>query len=65
MSKIIDADRESAASPVNAAMTAAYWLVRRRIVKFNQSGEDRAKYGAALVEMQAEELTPAVRLPPW
>ena len=57
VSQIIDAARESAARSVNAAMTAAYWLVGRRIVEFEQSGEDRAEYGEALVERLAEDLT--------
>ena len=56
VSKIIDAARESAARSVNAAMTAAYWLIGRRIVEFEQSGEDRAEYGEALVERLAEDL---------
>ena len=57
VSKIIDAARNSAARSVNAAMTAAYWLIGRRIVEFEQSGEDRAEYGAALIERLAEDLT--------
>ena len=57
VSKIIDAARESAVRSVNAAMTAAYWLIGRRIVEFEQSGEERAKYGAALIERLAEDLT--------
>ncbi len=57
VSKIIDAARESAARSVNAAMTAAYWLIGRRIVEFEQSGDVRAEYGAALIERLAEDLT--------
>ncbi|MDE2860925.1 MAG: PDDEXK nuclease domain-containing protein [Chloroflexota bacterium] len=57
VSKIIDAARESAARSVNAAITAAYWLIGRRIVEFEQSGEERAEYGAALIERLAEDLT--------
>ena len=57
VSKIIDAARESAVRSVNAAMTAAYWLIGRRIVEFEQSGEERAEYGAALIERLAEDLT--------
>ena len=57
VSKIIDAARESAARSVNAAMTAAYWLIGHRIVEFEQSGEDRAEYGAALMEKLTEDLT--------
>ena len=57
VSKIIDVARDSAARSVNAAMTAAYWLIGRRIVEFEQSGEERAEYGAALIERLAEDLT--------
>ena len=57
VSKIIDVARDSAVRSVNAAMTAAYWLIGRRIVEFEQSGEERAEYGAALLERLAEDLT--------
>ena len=57
VSKIIDTARESAARSVNAAMTAAYWLIGRRIVESEQSGEERAEYGTALIERLAEDLT--------
>ncbi len=57
VSRIIDAARESAARSVNAAMTAAYWLIGRRIVESEQSGEERAEYGSALIERLAEDLT--------
>ena len=57
VSRIIDAAKESAVRSVNAAMTAAYWLVGHRIVEFEQSGEERAKYGTALIERLAEDLT--------
>ena len=57
VSKVIDAARESAARSVNAAMTAAYWLIGHRIVEFEQSGEERAEYGAALIEKLAADLT--------
>ena len=57
VSKIIDAARDSATRSVNAAMTAAYWLIGRRIVEFEQSGGERAEYGAALIERLAEDLT--------
>ena len=53
VSKIIDAARDSAARSVNAAMTAAYWLIGRRIVEFEQPGGERAEYGAALIERLA------------
>ena len=57
VSKIIDAARDTASRTVNAAMTAAYWLIGRRIVESEQSGEERAEYGTALLEKLAEDLT--------
>ena len=57
VSKIVDAARNSATRSVNAAMTAAYWLVGHRIVEFEQSGEERAAYGTALIERLAADLT--------
>ena len=57
VSKIIDEARDSAIRSVNAAMTAAYWLIGHRIVEFEQSGEERAEYGTALIERLAADLT--------
>ena len=57
VSGIIDAARRSATRSVNAAMTAAYWLIGRHIVEFEQSGEVRAEYGAALVGRLSADLT--------
>ncbi len=57
VSGIIDAARASATRAVNAAMTTAYWLVGHRIVEFEQSGEERAAYGSALIERLADDLT--------
>ena len=56
VSRIIDSARESTARSVNSAMTAAYWSIGRRIVEFEQSGEERAEYGAALMERLAADL---------
>ena len=57
VSKIIDAARSAAARSVNAAMTAAYWMIGLRIVEFEQSGQERADYGIALIERLAADLT--------
>ena len=57
VSKIVDAARDSATRSVNAAMTAAYWLIGHRIIEFEQSGEERARYGTALMERLAADLT--------
>ena len=57
MSRIVDAARQSAARSVNAVMTAAYWMIGRHIVEFEQSGEQRADYGEEIVERLATDLS--------
>jgi len=57
VSKIIEAARRQAARSVNSIMTAAYWLIGRRVVEFEQSGKKRAEYGTALIERLAVDLT--------
>ena len=57
ISSVIEAARRSAARTVNSAMTAAYWLVGRRIVEFEQSGKARAEYGEELVVRLSKDLT--------
>ena len=54
---IVDAARLSAARSVNAFMTGAYWMIGRHIVEFEQSGEERAAYGAKLIEKLATDMT--------
>ena len=53
---IIDAARRSAARSVNSLMTAAYWLIGRRIVEFEQGGKERAEYGGAVIERLSSDL---------
>ena len=57
VSTIIDAARQSAACSVNAVMTAAYWLIGQHIMEFEQSGEERAEYGAAPIKRLSADLT--------
>ncbi len=54
---IVEAARRSALRTVNVAMTAAYWLIGRRIVGFEQAGSTRADYGAKLLKHLAKDLT--------
>lgn len=56
VSKIVDDARKSAARSVNAVMTAAYWLIGRHIVEFEQSSGRRSDYGDEIVERLAEDL---------
>jgi len=57
ISDVIDEARKLAARSVNCIMTAAYWLIGRRIVEFEQLGEKRAEYGTALIEKLSADLT--------
>ena len=57
VSSIIDAARRSAVRSVNAAMTAAYWLIGRHIVEFEQEGKKRADYGEEIIERLATDLS--------
>lgn len=38
-------------------MTASYWEIGRRIVEFEQGGEDRAAYGEALIRRLGADLS--------
>ena len=53
---VIDDAKRAAVRSVNTAMTAAYWLVGRHIVEFEQGGKERADYGAALLHRLAADL---------
>jgi predicted nuclease of restriction endonuclease-like (RecB) superfamily len=57
ISDVIGMARGFAARSVNSIMTAAYWLIGRRIVEFEQEGKVRAEYGKKLVERLAEDLS--------
>lgn len=53
---LLESARSAAARSVNALMTATYWKVGRRIVEFDQGGEDRAIYGQALIKRLSLDL---------
>lgn len=55
--QLLENARRAAARSINALMTASYWEIGRRIVEFEQGGEDRAPYGDALTERLALDLT--------
>ena len=54
---LLEGARRISARAVNAVMTASYWEVGRRIVEFEQGGEQRAAYGEALLKKLAADLT--------
>ena len=53
---LLESARSAAARSVNALMTASYWEIGRRIVEFEQGGQERATYGDALIERLAFDL---------
>lgn len=54
---LLEVARRAAARSINALMTAAYWEIGRRIVEFEQGGQDRAVYGDALISRLGEDLS--------
>jgi predicted nuclease of restriction endonuclease-like (RecB) superfamily len=54
---ILESSRRAAARSVNALMTATYWEIGRRVVEFEQGGENRAVYGQALLVRLSGDLT--------
>ena len=57
LSGILEAARRSSARAVNAVMTATYWEIGRRIVEFEQGGEERAEYGKELLKRLGRDLS--------
>lgn len=49
--------RKATARAINTTMTAAYWLIGKRIVEEEQKGSDRAIYGEKLLRNLSKELT--------
>lgn len=49
--------RARAYSAVSSAMVTAYWSIGKLIVEHEQSGDERAEYGKAILEGLAERLT--------
>lgn len=55
--QILQTARNKAYSVVNSTMVEAYWLIGRRIVKEEQQGKERAKYGKEILKTLAKELS--------
>lgn len=53
---ILDASRGRAARSVNSEMVRAYWQIGAAIVQHEQAGQERADYGARLLENLAARL---------
>jgi len=57
LSHLLESARRTSARVVNAVMTATYWELGRRIVKFEQLGARRAAYGEEVLARLAADLT--------
>lgn len=57
VANLVERARKYSARSVNTIMTRTYWEVGRRIVEHEQQGRRRAKYGEALIEQLASDLT--------
>ena len=55
---LLNAGRLVVARNANAVMTATYWEIGRRIVEFEQQGQDRAGYGEGLIRRLSDDLAP-------
>ncbi|MDE6112735.1 MAG: hypothetical protein K2G46_04915, partial [Bacteroidales bacterium] len=53
---IQDVLQQQAAHAVNMALTTRNWLIGYYIVEYEQKGEDRAAYGASLLQKLEERL---------
>ncbi|KVQ62279.1 PDDEXK nuclease domain-containing protein [Burkholderia territorii] len=54
---VVASAREATARTVNALMTATYWEIGRRIIEFEQGGEERAAYGEAVIRRLGADLS--------
>jgi len=57
IAEVVASTRAAAARSVNALMTATYWEIGRRIVLFEQGGDERAAYGEAVIRRLGADLS--------
>jgi hypothetical protein len=57
IAEMLDIARHASARAVNALMSATYWDIGRRIVEFEQKGQERATYGEELLQRLSADLT--------
>ncbi|MBC5765136.1 PDDEXK nuclease domain-containing protein [Ramlibacter albus] len=53
---LLESARSTATRSVNAVMTATYWQIGRRIVEFEQGGQERAEYRQSLLKRLSSDL---------
>ncbi|MGZ8841781.1 MAG: DUF1016 N-terminal domain-containing protein [Candidatus Aminicenantales bacterium] len=57
ISGFLDYARRTAAKTINSILTATYWGIGLRIVKYEQKGERRSEYGEKLLYRLSKDLT--------
>ena len=57
IAELLETARRASVRSVNAIMTAAYWMIGRRMVEYEQGGKTRAEYGKALLERLSADLS--------
>ena len=57
VSALLEEGRRSAAKSVNAVLTATYWLIGKRIVEYEQGGQERAAYGSEVLKKLSADLS--------
>jgi hypothetical protein len=54
---LLEEARKSSIRAVNSFMTVTYWEIGRRVVEFEQGGEERAAYGIGQLLRLSEDLS--------
>lgn len=57
ISGLLDYARRTSARTINSILTATYWGIGQRIVKYEQKGEVRSEYGEKLLNRLSRDLT--------
>jgi hypothetical protein len=56
ITELLQSAKRTWARAANAIMTAVYWEIGRRVIKYEQQGEERAAYGEKLLERLSADL---------
>ena len=56
ISALIETGRKTSVRQINTILVATYWLMGRRIVKYEQKGKERAEYGDSLMARLGRDL---------
>jgi len=53
---LLESGRREAVRHVNSILVNTYWSIGQQIVEYEQSGEERAEYGSALIDKLSKDL---------